>query len=137
MPKFNILSAIKYAPKPRRKPREIEHHTQVMCINWFRLQYPTLRHRLFAVPNGSARDVVTGAKLKAEGVLAGVSDLILLKRNKTFGALLIEMKSDNGRQSQAQKEWEAKVTADNEYKYVVCRSLQDFIREINDYLNNN
>ena len=39
-------------------------------------------------------DTVTGGKLKAEGVTAGVSDLILLKSNRDYGALLIEMKKE-------------------------------------------
>ena len=55
-----------------------EHSIQVACVTWFRYEYPTLSKRLFAVPNGGRRDAVTGARLKAEGVIAGVADLILL-----------------------------------------------------------
>ena len=93
-----------------------------------------MRHNLFSVPNGGRRDAVTGAKLKAEGVLPGVSDLILLKSNRFYGALLIETKTKKGVQRKSQKEWEAKITADG-YKYVVCRSLDDFIKVVTDYLN--
>ena len=93
-----------------------------------------MRHNLFSVPNGGRRDAVTGAKLKAEGVLPGVSDLILLKSNRFYGALLIETKTKKGVQRESQKEWEAKITADG-YKYVVCRSLDDFIKVVTDYLN--
>lgn len=119
--------------KQRRRPAEIEHKLQVACVKWFRLQYPNMRHSLFAVPNGGRRDAVTGAKLKAEGVLAGVADLILLQRTEQYGALLIEMKTRTGRQAQVQREWQRVVELDG-YRYVVCRSIDDFMKAINDYL---
>ena len=119
----------------RKKPDDAEHRTQVSCVRWFNLKYPHLRGRLFAVPNGGRRDAVTGAKLKAEGVVAGVSDLILLKSTHRFGALLIEMKTPKGRQSEHQRWWQSVICDKDEYKYVVCRSLDDFIREVRCYLN--
>lgn len=119
--------------KPRKRPSDREHRLQCACIRWFKLQYPQYAHDLFAVPNGSKRDAVTAARLKDEGVLAGVSDLILLKSNRFYGALLIEIKTDKGRQSPAQKEWETRITADG-YKYVVVRSLEEFIKVVTDYL---
>ena len=119
--------------KSRKKYRNDEHKLQVSMVNWFRLQYPSMRHNLFAVPNGGRRDAATGRILKDEGVLAGVSDLILLKSNQHYGALLIETKTKKGTQRESQKEWESKITADG-YNYVVVRSLDDFIKEVNDYL---
>lgn len=113
-----------------------EHRIQCSCVRWFSLQYPHLHGRLFAVPNGGRRDATTAAKLKAEGVVAGVADLILLKSNRHYGALLIEMKTLKGRQRDSQKQWEETVCANGEYKYVVCRSLDDFQREIETYLSN-
>lgn len=75
-------------------------------------------------------------QLKAEGVTAGVSDLILLKSNRDYGALLIEMKKKGGYQSPSQKEWQKIICENGEYKYVLCFSLDDFIREVDDYLRN-
>lgn len=121
---------------PRRRMGDEEHQIQVACVQWFSFQYPNLRGRLFAVPNGGRRDKATAGKLKAEGAYAGVSDLILLKPNKEYGALLIEMKTETGRQSDGQKKWESLVTSENEYKYVICRSLDDFMEEVNNYLKN-
>lgn len=119
--------------KPR-KPAHEEHDLQCACVNWFNLQHPNMRLNLFAVPNGGRRDKVTGARLKAEGVRPGVADLILLKQRHGYGALLIEMKTSKGILSQIQRIWRNHVSLDG-YKYVVCRSLQDFIKEITDYLN--
>lgn len=121
------------SPRKRRPSSEKEHRVQCACVRWFRCQYPAMRHNLFAVPNGGARNKVIGAKLKAEGVLAGVADLILLRRNASYGGLLIEMKTTKGRQSDSQTEWMEKITNDG-YKYVVCRSLEDFMKEVNEYL---
>lgn len=133
---FDELLSQSRKGRVRKRPSEVEHRIQQACVRWFNLQYPHLRGRLFAVPNGGRRDVVTGAKLKAEGVVAGVADLILLVTNKAFGALLIEMKKPGGIQSAAQRQWQGIVTTNGEYKYVICRSIYDFMREIRDFLNN-
>lgn len=131
-----LMAKINKEPQRRRKPRDEEHQIQCACVRWFSYQYPELHGRLFAVPNGGRRDETTAAKLKAEGVVAGVADLILLRRNRDYGALLIEMKTPTGRQSDSQKKWQFTLCSESKYKYVVCRSLDDFIKEVNDYLNN-
>lgn len=122
--------------KQRKRPGDEEHRIQCECVRYFHLCYPHLRGRLFAVPNGGRRDAATAGKLKAEGVVAGVSDLVLLKPNREFGALLIEMKRKGGRQSESQKQWEKIITADGEYKYVQCFGFDDFKREVDNYLLN-
>ncbi|MES5135886.1 VRR-NUC domain-containing protein [Prevotella amnii] len=118
----------------RKRPSDEEHRIQCSCVRWFNLKHRKLKGRLFAVPNGGKRDALTGAKLKAEGVVAGVADLILLVPNRFYGALLVEMKTLTGRQSKSQKDWEQIITSERDYKYVVCHSLDDFIREVDDYL---
>ena len=117
----------------RRRPDDEEHRIQCACVNWFRLQYPTHASALFAVPNGGRRDRVSGAKLKAEGVLPGVSDLILLIARGGYHALLIEMKTGKGKQSPAQRDWQRDMTARG-YRYIVCHSVDEFMDEVNDYL---
>lgn len=120
--------------KHRRHPADEEHRLQTACVRWFRLTHPAIAHALFAVPNGGRRDAVTGARLKAEGVLAGVADLILLRSNARHGALLIELKTPRGRQSPAQRDWQRRITAGGEYKYAVIRTLDEFRREVTEYL---
>ena len=119
------LVAAQVATK-RKRPSDEEHRIQCSCVRWFNLKHQSLKGRLFSVPNGG--------KLKEEGVVAGVADLILLAPNRFYGALLIEMKTASGRQSATQKEWERIVTDKGEYKYVVCHSLEDFINEVDNYL---
>lgn len=110
-----------------------ESRIQQGCVRWFRYQYPNLSRLLLAVPNGGRRDKVTASILKAEGVVAGVSDLILLIPSQGYHALCIEMKTAHGRQSPEQKEWQQAVT-DAGYKYIVCRNVDDFIESVNTYI---
>ncbi len=119
--------------KTRKRPDDEEHRIQCSCVNWFRLQYPTHASALFAVPNGGRRDRVSGAKLKAEGVLPGVSDLILLLPRGSHHGLLIEMKTAKGKQSPAQRDWQREMESRG-YRYIVCRSFDEFREAIDDYL---
>lgn len=113
------------------KMRQLEHQMQVACVTWCRLQHP--KAMIFAVPNGGLREGPTAVKLKAEGLLPGVSDLILLEPRGEYHALLIEMKTSNGRQSPQQKNFQAHAE-ESGYKYVICRSLEEFMTEVNAYL---
>lgn len=115
--------------------KNIESKIQIACVNWFRYQYPHLKKLLFSVPNGGARSSITGAILKAEGALSGVADLILLKPNGRYASLCIEMKQPRGVQRESQREWQKAVEAAGN-RYVVCRSLEEFMKEVNVYLNN-
>ena len=89
---------------------------------------------LFAVPNGGARDAVTGARLKAEGVMAGVADLFLSIPNAQYHGLYIEIKTATGTQSKSQRIFQQRVEAMG-YRYAVVRSFEQFVAEIREYLN--
>lgn len=116
----------------RRKPKSEEHNIQASCVKWFRNQYPQLRNILFAVPN-ARRSARNGEYMKEEGMLSGVADLILLKSNRFYGALCIEMKKPGEYQRPVQKEWQKECEAAGN-KYVVVRSLEEFIEVVNGYL---
>lgn len=110
-----------------------ESQIQHSCVTWFRMQYPSLSLLLFAVPNGGKRDAKTGARMKYEGVIPGTADLILLLPKKGFASLCLEMKTPKGKQTENQVMWQR--TAEKyKNKYVVCRSLEEFINEVNNYL---
>lgn len=110
-----------------------EANLQSECIKWFIYQFPKLAPLLFAVPNGGSRNKIEAANLKRQGVRAGVSDLILLFPRGGHGALLIEMKYGKGRQRKSQKDWQ-QVTEAAGYRYVICRSLDEFMGEVRNYL---
>lgn len=113
--------------------RHEESDIQIACVRWFRYQHQELKDLLFSIPNGGARNAVTASILKAEGVVAGVSDLILLVPRHDHPCLCIEMKTPKGRQSPAQKEWQQQVESIGG-KYIICRSVTDFMDEVENYL---
>lgn len=130
------IQAEREAKARKRKPQaHPEHDLQVACVAWFRAQYPKDAAMLFAVPNGGRRGKVEAALLKAEGVLPGVADLILLEARGGYGALCIEMKTRRrgSGQSDYQRDWQAEAEAHGN-KYVVCRDQAAFCREVTAYM---
>jgi hypothetical protein len=78
-----------------------EHEEQALFVQWFRRTFPDVR--IFAIPNGGSRSRSQGAKLKVEGVSAGVPDLFI-----PSGTVWVEMKrSKGGTVSAEQKDWHA------------------------------
>ena len=112
--------------------RHEESRLQQSCVKWFRLQYPQYARLLFSVPNGAVMSPVTARIMKAEGIVAGVSDLILLVPSGNYHALCIEMKTETGRQSKEQKEWQEAVEAQG-YRYSLCRSFDEFYELMENY----
>lgn len=106
-----------------------ESKLQQSCIKWFDYQYPQYKLNLFAIQNGGARNKIEAGIMKGEGVRSGVSDLFLaipkqgLKNN--YPGLFIEMKTQTGRQTDTQKEFEKAVNSQG-YFYFLCRSFDEF-----------
>src|SRR5512139_1267763 len=90
-----------------RAPTVSEHIEQVALIRWARLmskQWPELS-LLFAIPNGGARDVRTGRRLKDEGVQRGVPDLCLPVAKGPWHGLWLELKRRDGGALTDTQEW--------------------------------
>lgn len=119
-------------PKKRQQFHE-EHEIQTGCVKWFRLQYPKYAKMLYAIPNGSYKSRAAAGMMKAEGLTAGVADLCLAVPRGCYGALYIEMKQKGNYQQANQKEWQ-KECEDAGNRYVVCRSIEEFMREVNAYM---
>lgn len=123
-----------------------ESKLQIACVNWFRMQYPKLAPALFAVPNGGQRAKklvktkygvkkvsLEGKRLREEGALSGVADLLLLYPNKEHHCLAIEMKFGRNGQSDAQKEWQ-KAIVPLGVRYEVINTFDKFHDLILNYL---
>lgn len=115
-----------------------ESKTQIVCLKWFRLQYPHLKLNLFSIPNGAA---LQGApterakqwnRLAQEGATPGAADLFLAVGNGQSHGLFIEMKSPTGKLSDTQIAFRQSVMQQG-YSYVVCYSLFEFINLITNY----
>ena len=73
-----------------------EHNAQRLLVAWFRDRYPHLAAVFFAIPNGGKRGEVTAAHLKAEGVMAGIPDLMLAAPRNGRAGLFLELKTRTG-----------------------------------------
>lgn len=121
MPEEKTDPAEGCAVKANRYLIPSEHESQRQVFTWATLQsgaWPELG-LLFAVPNGGARNVVVGKKLKAEGVKAGVPDIVLPVPRGGFHGLFVEMKRPGNPPSKEQKEWLAALKGQG-YCTAVC-----------------
>jgi hypothetical protein len=115
---------LKQQQHTKRKPRHDESKIQQAVVQWFRLQYP--QYIIAAVPNGGYRNPKEAAIMQCEGVLAGFADLIIIAQRNV---LFLEMKTEKGRQSEKQKEFQNKVTRLG-FEYVICRSFDQSVLAI-------
>lgn len=113
--------------------RNEEHLAQSLLVKWFRLQYPLMAKCLFAIPNGGARHIGTALKLKAEGVMPGVSDLFLMIPNNGHHGLFLEMKSKVGKLQQNQAEF-LNLAESMGYAAEVAYSFEEGQKIIKNYL---
>jgi hypothetical protein len=123
-------------PVDKRPVGPSEHQEQARVITWWGLQheiYGLPAFALFAVPNGGARDVITGSMLKAEGVRRGALDLILAKPSAGYHGLFIEMKVGDNKPSPEQLAFIEYLKSVG-YKTAVHWASDSAINEIKDYL---
>ena len=102
-----------------------EHDEQVALFQWAALnedKYPELA-LLYANPLGGKRPGRTAARLKAEGVKAGVPDLTLPVARCGFHGLYIEMKWGKNQPTESQLWWMEQLRAQN-YACVVCYGFE-------------
>lgn len=127
------------APKRARMskaPAGSEHQLQTSIISWWAHThnlYALPEFALLAIPNGGARDAITGSRLKAEGVRRGALDLLLAKPVGAYSGLWIELKVGYNKPTEQQ---EAFITYLQRvgYKVSVHWHAGTAIRAIEDYL---
>ncbi len=89
-------SATTEAPAPPAKRKHPEDDLQAELIRL--IQMKGWGNFIFAIPNGGKRDAREAARLKAQGVKAGVSDLFVSAMRGGYGGFYIELKApfENG-----------------------------------------
>lgn len=102
-----------------------EHQEQKAFFEWWDAWSRNLPYLAFAIPNGGARNAVTGAMLKREGVLKGVFDIFIgWPRNGKHG-ILIEMKRRKGGEvTKEQISFKAKMEAAG-YECHICKGWEE------------
>lgn len=114
-----------------------ESDEQEFVFKWARIQeiFDPRLELLHHIPNGGYRQKATAARMKAEGVKAGVPDLCLPVPAHGFHGLYIEMKKrdhSNGL-SRLQRDWIENLR-DQGYKAEVAFGADEAIKIICDYL---
>ena len=100
-----------------------EHSLQVAVLAYLTFQ-AAKDINVIAIPNAARRSLRMGARMKAEGLQSGVADLcIMLPGGKVAW---LELKTDRGRQSLAQKGFEAKCRR-LAHPYSLARTLDEAI----------
>lgn len=131
---------------PNDYVKKQESKIQQEIFIWFHNTYPD--YIIHSVPNGfgitipstvpprfhaAIRKAIAMAVnfSKQTGMLEGVSDLIIHLPNGK--CVMVEVKNETGKQSEAQKKIEAKMKAMNG-NYILVRSLEDFKEQMNAFL---
>ncbi len=104
---------------------------QTACRTWFELQYPRFIFAAFA--NGGKRNAREAARMKGEGVKAGMPDVEIIIDNGKH--LYIELKAPGNKkglsEKQAEIHWKLKGLDHSVY---VCWTLDEFISTVNDFI---
>ena len=101
-------------------------------LEYLKLQYPelSLAHH---IPNGGSRNKAEAARLKRQGVKAGVPDICIPVPRGGYHGMYIEMKYGRNKPRETQKIWLERLNAQGYYT-VVCYSAGEAIDKILAYM---
>lgn len=120
----------------RRAPVDFEGTEQVALMRWLQCRFQAAYAVTWHTPNGGRRDKVTAAKLKAQGVKAGIPDLQLAMARGGYFGLFIEFKATpphDAEVSKSQKDMLGQLQGQG-YLAVVCRGINEAMAQISAYL---
>ena len=116
----------------RKKSEATEQEQVIRWASWNEARHKELK-LLHHIPNGGRRDQREAARLKAQGVKAGVPDLFLPVPKNGYHGLYIEMKFGKNKTTEKQ-DWWLEELGKQGYKTAVCRSAEEAIRMIKEYM---
>lgn len=106
-----------------------EHDEQVAVIEYCDMKgLPR-----FAIPNGGLRRKSEAARMKAEGVSAGVPDLCIPVARGDYHSLYIEMKAPGGKPTEEQVRWIWRLREEGMCAYV-CEGAHNAIALVDMYM---
>jgi len=125
-----------FKPKAvRARPADREGQEQTALMREIELRYPDAFALMYHVPNGGHRHKAVAAKLKGQGVKAGVPDLVLPMARGGFFGLYIEFKAtiDPAPVSTSQHAYIDRLNLQG-YLAIVCRGHFDAVEQLRAYL---
>lgn len=140
---FRLQQATMMPTRGGKWKDEPEAALQAACVGWFRMTYRHLAHALVYVPNEHAYPRIRAAENprrkkdwvnpKDMGLVAGVSDLVLLLPRGNFGGLCLEMKTKQGTLSDRQIAWGVQML-ESGYLWQCVRTEERFREVVRGYL---
>jgi len=98
-----------------------EAQIQASCVMWLWNSHPQTRGLFFSVTNNSEH-IARAMQRKAVGLIPGVSDCLFIWRGQLY---CFEFKTEIGRQSPVQIDWQDKVNRQG-IQYYLIRSIEQF-----------
>ena len=117
--------------------RHEEDDIQAAFFEWVRLAQHKRKSlaQMFHPANGGKRDAREAARLKRQGVIPGVPDVMFPVPNAKFYGLAIEFKSKSGKVSEPQAIY-MQGLIDNGWSVHVCRDSRAAIEVVKFYIGN-
>ena len=114
---------------------ENEGYEQAALFEWAEYQAAVMQELqlLYHIPNGGLRSKSEAARMKRQGVKAGVPDLLLPVARGGWHGLYIEMKAEGGRASTEQKKWIAALQEQG-YRAEICVGWEAAAKLLTEYL---
>ena len=112
-----------------------EHDEQTKLFEWARYRegkYPELA-LMFAIPNGGHRHITVAKRMKAEGVKAGVPDVLLPVMRGGYHSLWIELKHGKNKATDSQQWWLDMLNAEG-HKAVIAYEFEGARDAVLEYL---
>lgn len=133
MQSVNALYGDGEAPLPRKKPinnTPTEFQEQTRYVKWLKAN----EILFFAIPNGGSKTVYQRMVHKAEGLIAGIPDILVAEPCGAFHGLFVELKRTRGGVISGEQEiMMAKLKAKG-YAVMVAYGCDDAILITNTYL---
>ncbi len=115
--------------------QQSESAIQASIFTWFSNAYCLKHHNprwvILSIPNGGTRHRLEAMTLKATGLLPGASDLVIIGPQIT---LWVEVKTDTGKQSPEQIDFQSRIEALG-HTYLLVRSLEGFKEIVRQWVN--
>lgn len=129
-PTIDKLQDVATIPIKAEESREQARLVACLRKHWSAFK-EEVRPVVFSVPNGGSRDVREASTLKVQGLLAGVSDLVLLLPKGEV--IFVEMKAEKGRLSTSQTEFLNRIN-NLGFTGIVAFSAEDALTQLGEIL---